>query len=382
MKITNVKPYLCFSGWRRNWLFIKIETDEGITGWGEGYTFLDRDYSVMRYVEELGSCMIGRDPFNIKSFTYFAYVDFAKKRGSLDFYAAVSGIEMALWDVAGKALNAPVYKLMGGACRKKLRLYLNGWGAEEAKSLEDLKERAQKVVEQGYTAMKLDPLPPNWSMFLSREEQDYTIERIRAVREAVGPDIDLMLDAHRRMSAYDTVRLARSLEEYDLYWYEEPVSSKNVELLADVKSQIRQRVVTGEELYTKAEFRRVFELGAADTINPDPCNCGGLLELREIAAMAETYYISVTPHNCYNLSWLGVAGTAHACAGMPNFLIAEHYNRLDSVCKDLFKNELIVKDGYVYLPEGPGLGMEINEEYLLKRGYRHDAKRVMSEYFE
>ncbi|MDR1977820.1 MAG: mandelate racemase/muconate lactonizing enzyme family protein [Synergistaceae bacterium] len=381
MKITSVKPYLIFSGWRRNWLFIKIETDEGITGWGEGYTFLDRDYSVMHYVEELSNCIIGRDPFNIKSFTYFAYVDFAKKRGSLDFYAAVSGIEMALWDIAGKALKAPIHRLMGGVCRDKLRLYLNGWGAEDVDDLGELSEKAQQAVAQGFTALKLDPLPPNWSMFLSREEEQYTIDRIRTVREAVGPNVDLLMDAHRRMSAYDTVNLARRLQEFDLYWYEEPVSSKNIELLAKVKSEIKQRVVTGEELYTKAEFRRVFELGAADVINPDPCNCGGLLELREIAAMAEAYYISVTPHNCYNMSWLAMAASGHVCAAMPNFLIAEYFNRLDGVCRDLFKDALVIKDGDLYLPDRPGVGMEINEEFLLKSSYKHDQRRAIHEFF-
>ncbi|GHV37513.1 galactonate dehydratase [Synergistales bacterium] len=381
MKITSVKPYLVFSGWRRNWLFIKIETDEGVTGWGEGYTFLDRDHCVMNYVEELGECIIGRDPFNIKSFTYFAYVDFAKKRGSLDFYAAVSGMEMALWDIAGKALNAPVHRLMGGVCRDKLRLYINGWITEDAHTVDEVAEKAQEAVAQGFTALKLDPLPPNWSMFLSHEEEQYTVDRIRAIREAVGPNIDLLVDAHRRMSAYDTVSLARRLREFDLYWYEEPVSSKNIELLAQVKSKITQRVVTGEELYTKAEFRRVFELGAADVINPDICNCGGMLELREIAAMAEAYYISVTPHNCYNMSWLAMAATGHVCAAMPNFLIAEHFNRLDGVCKELFKNTLVVKDGYLYLPDGPGIGMEVNEEYLMKRSYQHDKKRSIHEFF-
>jgi galactonate dehydratase len=290
-------------------------------------------------------------------------------------------MEMALWDIAGKALKAPVHRLMGGVCRDKLRLYLNGWGAEDVKTPEEVAEKARQAVAEGFNALKLDPLPPNWSMFLSHEEEKYTVDRIHAIREAVGPNVDLLMDAHRRMSAYDTVSMARRLREFDLYWYEEPVSSKNIELLAKVKSEITQRVVTGEELYSKAEFRRVFELGAADVINPDICNCGGMLELREIAAMAETYYISVSPHNCYNMSWLGMAATANVSAAMPNFLIAEYFNRLDGVCEKLFKNKLVVKDGYLYLPDAPGIGLEVNEEFLLRNTYKHDQQRSIHEFF-
>ena len=291
MRITKATPYLCFPGSRKNWLFVKIETDEGITGWGECYTHLDRDRNIFTIVEELSRYLVDRDPFKIKSFTYFAYVDFAKKRGSLDFFAAVSGIEMALWDIVGKALNTPVYKLLGGAMHDKLRLYANGWFYKSASS-EEVAEQAQKMVERGFTGLKIDPLPDAWNMFLSPEEEQYAIDRIKAIREAVGPKVDLMMDCHRRLSAYDALHLAERIEEYNLYWYEEPVSSKNLPLLAETKNKVKMRVVTGEELYTKAEFRQCFESHCTDTINPDLCNCGGILELKEIAAMAEIYYVT------------------------------------------------------------------------------------------
>ena len=376
MRITKATPYLCFPGSRKNWLFVKIETDEGITGWGECYTHLDRDRNIFTIVEELSRYLVDRDPFKIKSLTYFAYVDFAKKRGSIDFFAAVSGIEMALWDIVGKALNTPVYKLLGGAMHDKLRLYANGWFYKSASS-EEVAEQAQKMVERGFTGLKIDPLPNAWNMFLSPEEEQYAIDRIKAIREAVGPKVDLMMDCHRRLSAYDALHLAERIEEYNLYWYEEPVSSKNLPLLAETKNKVKMRVVTGEELYTKAEFRQCFESHCTDTINPDLCNCGGILELKEIAAMAEIYYVSVAPHNC-NSSFLATAAMAHACAGMPNFLIAEYFVNLEQG-RDLVSTPLKIENGYLILPKGPGLGVEIDEKAIKEHPYLPTAQRKMHE---
>ena len=377
MKITRVTPYLFRPGEHKHWLFIKVETDEGITGWGESYTHLDRDRNVMQFVEELERYVVGRDPFNIKSFTYFAYVDFAKKRGSLDFFSAVSGLEMAMWDIVGKALNSPVYRLLGGACKEKLRVYVNNWEIG-AKDLGDLRERAIGAVEKGFSALKLDPMPDNWSMFLTKEDIKYTVDRVRAVREAVGPDVDLLMDAHRRMAPYDALNLADKLEEFNLFWYEEPVSARNMEMLAGVKARLKTRVVTGEELYTKAEFRRVFELGAADVINLDPQACGGMLELKEIAAMAETYYVSVAPHNS-NLSYLAMSATSNICVTMPNHLISECFLEFEEARLNLVKEPLVIKDGYLYVSDRPGLGIEMNEEYLLKHPYQKAKKRVLHE---
>jgi galactonate dehydratase len=210
LKIISVKSFLFHPGEQKHWLFVKIETDENITGWGECYTHLDRDRNIVQFIDELERYIIGRDPFNIKSFTYFAYVDFAKKRGSLDFFSAVSGIEMAMWDIVGKALQTPVYRLLGGAYKEKLRVYVNGWESG-IRDLKDLGDRAVQAVKRGFSALKLDPMPDVWSMFLSREDIKYTIDRVRAVREAVGPDIDLLVDAHRRMAPHDALYLVVGL---------------------------------------------------------------------------------------------------------------------------------------------------------------------------
>jgi galactonate dehydratase len=180
------------------------------------------------------------------------------------------------------------------------------------------------------------------------------------------------------MAPYDALNLARELEEYKLFWYEEPVSARNMEMLANVKSQIKTRVVTGEELYTKAEFRRVFELGAADVINLDPQACGGMLELKEIAAMAETYYVSEAPHNS-NLSYLAMSATSNIAITMPNHLISECFLEFEEARLGLVKEPLVIKNGYLYVSDRPGLGIEINEEYLLKYPYQQASKRVVHE---
>ena len=282
MKITDVKTFLVHPGTGKNWLFVKVETDEGIHGWGEAYTQADRDRSIEITVQQLRRYLIGRSPFDIKHFTFMAYTDFATRRGSMEFYCAVSGIEHALWDIAGKAAGQPVYNLLGGATRTQIRVYANGWGGG---SLDKLVDAAKGVVARGFTALKFDPFPNPWRAYISRSDEEIAVERVAVVREAVGPDVEILVEVHRRLAPMHAVRVARRLEPYRPFWYEEPVSARDMTGLAEVRREINLPVVTGEELYTKAEFRDVFEQRAADIINPDVCNCGGILELREIAAM-------------------------------------------------------------------------------------------------
>ena len=180
------------------------------------------------------------------------------------------------------------------------------------------------MVARGFTALKFDPFPNPWRAYIDRDAEQAAVERVRAVREAVGPEVEILVEVHRRLAPMHAVRVARQMEPYDPFWYEEPVSARDLEGLAEARSQINIPVVTGEELYTKPEFREVFERRAADILNPDVCYCGGILELREIAAMAEPYHVAVAPHN-YNSTTVGLAATVHASAGMPNFLITEYF---------------------------------------------------------
>jgi galactonate dehydratase len=378
MKVTDVRTYVLDPGGGKNWLFVKVETDAGIHGWGECYTQADRDSAIETHVQQLARYLVGRDPHQIKHFTFVAYTDFASKRGAMDLYCALSGIEQALWDIVGKALNTPVYNLLGGACRDRIRVYANGWGG---RTPEELAERAQQLVSQGFTAMKFDPFPGPWRTHISREEERAAVECVRAVREAVGPDVELLIEVHRRLAPIHAVRVARMLEEYQPFWYEEPVSARNLDALAEVRRAITLPVVTGEELYTKAEFREVFEKQAADILNPDVCNCGGILELKEIAAMAEPYFVAMAPHN-YNSTTIGLAATVQVCAAIPNFLITEYFVNFTARGDEISVSPLRVENGYIPLPATPGLGVDLDEEAMAQHPYREYPRRHLRQFFE
>ncbi|MBT3361537.1 MAG: mandelate racemase/muconate lactonizing enzyme family protein, partial [Rhodospirillales bacterium] len=234
MKIKAVKSFSIHPGWRKNWIFVKVETDEGIVGWGEAYTQYDRDRSVMAHLDELSRYMVGRDPFEIKYFTQMAYDEFGARRGSLEFYSAVSGIETALWDVVGKALGQPVYNLLGGKVREKIRVYANGWSYKMYEP-DDFARAAVGVVEQGFTAMKFDPLPRPWRTYIPRDHIHHAVKVVKAIRDAVGPDVELLLDIHRRLAPVHAIELAGRLEEFEPYWFEEPCQAENMDAIAEVR---------------------------------------------------------------------------------------------------------------------------------------------------
>lgn len=374
MQVTAVKTFLVNSGTAKNWLFVKIETDADIYGWGEAYTQLDRDRSIEVHVQQLGRYLVGGSPFNIKHFTHMAYTDFAGKRGSMELYCAISGMEQALWDIVGKATGQPVYNLLGGAYREKIRVYANGWGGTQEP--EELAERAAAVVERGFTALKFDPFPGPWRTLIDRHEEESAVERVRAVRAAVGADVDILVEVHRRLAPMYAIRVARQMEPYAPFWYEEPVSARDLDGLAQAAQAIALPVVTGEELYTKAEFKSVFEKRAAAIINPDVCNCGGILELREIGAMAEPYHVAVAPHN-YNSTTLGLAATLQAAASMPNFLITEYFVNFEALGQEIARQPFQVEDSYITLPDRPGLGIDLDEERLVQHPYREQPTRQL-----
>ena len=371
LNVTAVKTYLVHPGVGKNWLFVKVETDEGIHGWGECYTQSDRDRAIEIHVQQLGKYLVGRSAFNIKHFTFMAYHDFAGKRGAMDFYSAVSGIEHALWDIVGKALNTPVYNLLGGPCRDKIRVYANGWSRG---TLRQRVARAKQLVKDGFSALKFDPFPGRWRTHITRGDERAAIETVAALREAVGPDVDLLVEAHRRLAPIHAIRVAREIEKFHPFWYEEPVSARNLDALAEVRHAIRLPVVTGEELYTKVEFREVFEKKAADILNPDVANCGGILELKEIAAMAEPHLVTMSPHN-YNSTTVALAATVHACAVMSNFLITEYFVNFTERGDEISINPLKAENGYIQLPTGPGLGIDLDEAALERYPYQAFPKR-------
>jgi len=373
LKVTEIKTFFVDPGVTvepgdtKNWLLIRIETDEGISGWGECHTLLDRERSIAAYVDHIGNYLVGRNPLNIKHFTTVMYEDYADRQGSMDYFSAISGIELALWDIVGKWFNAPVYNLLGGSCRDKIKVYANGWW-EDARTPEEFANKATEVVASGFKALKFYPFDGLKQTYISKQQEQLAIEKVRAVREAVGPDIDLLVDVYRIQSPLYAIRWAQMLEKFKPFWYEDPIAPDSIDDLAEVRRNINIPIVTGETLYTKSDFRQVFEKRAADIIIPDVCCCG-ILEMKEIAAMAEPYKVIVSPHN-YNSNTIGLAASLHVSACIPNFLILEYYVQFKDRSDEISVSPFNVEDGYISLPEGPGLGVEMNEETISRYPYR------------
>lgn len=375
MKITNITPILLNPGAGKNLLFVKVETDEGITGWGEAYTQADRDTAVAAHIEQMARYLVDRDPFHIRHFMQWVYEDFTTKRGGMDLWCAVSGIEIALWDIAGKAMDRPVHALLGGAVRPRIRVYANGWGGG-SKTPEDYAKAAEGVVHRGFTAMKFDPFPGPWRPFVDHEELERAAAVVAAIREAVGPRVELLVEVHRRLAPMNAIRAGRLMEPHRPYWFEEPVPAENLPAMAEVKSALNIPIVTGEALYTRSAFREVFESRAADIINPDICNCGGILELTQIAAMAAPYQVGVSPHG-WNSTAIGAAAAVQASAGISNFLMYEYMLHVEAFSQDISVKALVADGGYIELPDAPGLGVELDESKLERYPYRPFPPRAI-----
>ena len=362
MKIAKIKGYLVHpvsvdTKWviQKHWLLIRIETDNGIVGWGEAFTMKDREQSILRLVYELSRYLHEMDPFFIRRFIQNAYYVFAEQRGSAEFFCAVSGIEQALWDIVGKNFGIPVYQLLGGANRDKVRVYANGW-TKGAASIDEVANRAQRLVEKGFDAIKFYP-------FRGYKCVADVVEKVRIVRSAVGPSVDILVDVWRISDPVFAVQVARKLEEFNIFWYEEPVPSNNIDAMAEVKKKIPLHVVTGECLYTKHDFREVLEKRAADILNPNVGSCGGILSLLEIASMADMHYVKIAPHN-FNSTTVALAATIQVAAMIPNFLIAEYFVSFTEMGNKISINPFSVEEGHIKLPVTPGLGIEINESVL------------------
>ena len=319
---------------------------------------------------------MGWDSARIKPWTDAIHNDFGNRRGAMDLYAAISGVEQAMWDLAGKRAGMPVHQLLGGAVRDRLRVYANGWARMD--DIEELQARARAMVERGFTGLKFDPVPGRWRSYVGMKELRVAADRVRAVREAVGPDVDVLVEVHRRLSPSNAVRLAKMVEEYEPFWFEEPVWAENMTALAAATAQINIPTVTGEELYTKFEFREVFEQRAADIINPDVANVGGIKELTEIAAMAEAYFVAVAPHN-YNSTTVALAATLQAAATMPNFIITEYFVNFEPWGREAATPPFEVEDSHIALPTAPGLGIDLDEEVLKAHPARDFPARTIGD---
>lgn len=354
MIITDIITYLVSIG--RNLVFVKVRTDEGIDGIGEAYS-VGPDDATAATIHYFKDWLVGLDPMRIEDIWARLYNGSRFPGGSV-VNSAISGIEHALWDIKGKALGVPVYQLLGGACRDKIRVYQSPGGATP----EELAGQAVALIERyGYTAIKIGPQPPGFhSMPINRVIRESAV-RLEAVRKAVGPDIDIGVDPHATtFEPIRAIQMAEALKPYMPFFYEEPLRPENIDALARVADHIDIPIATGEMLYTKFEFRDLLVRAAADIIQPDICCAGGILEMKKIAAMAEAFYVSVAPHN--PMGPVATAVNVHFAASTPNFLVLEYIPDDASPRRDLVNEPLVVKNGYIDLPTKPGLGIELNEE--------------------
>jgi galactonate dehydratase len=378
VQISSVTPRLVNAGPSKTFVFVKVETDDGLHGWGECFARADREQSIASHVKAMGRYLIGRSPFNVKHISQVMYLDYAGKRRGYDFTSALSGIEQALWDIIGKATNQPIYNLLGGPCRDKIRMYANGWAGNAGP--DTIGARACKMVERGFTALKWDPFPNPWRTYISRKQEQMAIDSVRAVREAVGPEIDLLIEVHRRLAPTHALRVAQAIEQYDPFWYEEPTHTENLDNVAAMRLRTSMPVVVGEDLYAKTEFRQCFEKQAADIINPDVSCVGGILELKEIAAMAEPYDVVVSPHGAGVM--VGLAATIQVSAVMTNFLITDYFVPTEAIAAEILKPAFVVKDSYIDLPTAPGLGIDLDEEAMARHEYQQMPPRKLRQYNE
>ena len=369
MKITGIKTNIFssrHSNAKRNWLIVRIQTDEGIEGIGES-SMLSSDPIVESLIQEWSeNYLVGKDPLAGQVHWTRLHQDNLGRGGRL-YSTVLSGIDIALWDLRGKILGVPVYQLLGGPFRDKLRVYANGWYTNPA-SPELIAEEAKKVVEMGYTAMKFDPFGKIAYTTISPEEAQLSVDRVAAVREAVGPNVDILIEVHARFNVYTAVGLAKRMEQYRPFWYEEPVSQENTNEMRQVRDRINIPVATGERLYLKFPFFDLVKNEAVDILQPDICNAGGITELHKIGSMAEAQHVMMAPHNTN--SAVGTVASFHLDTAMPNFLIQEYHAEFYEphyfqVVQGLPRQ----KDGYVNLPEGPGLGISLDNELLDKHPY-------------
>ena len=363
MKITKLQCDYIWTG-SRNWLIVRVHTDAGITGIGEAFP-IGPDRAIAETVAYFQSWIEGWDPFDIERVWHELYAGSRFPTGSI-ITSAISGIDQALWDIKGRALGVPVYELLGGKVRDRIRVYQSPEGETPAALADD----ARRLVERyGFTALKIGPFAAAADTWPWSRQVDSAEERLAAVRDAVGPDIDIGVDPHAKI--FEPVRaleMAERLKPHRPMFFEEPVRPENFEALAKLTAKSPIPIATGEAVFTKFQFRDLLATGAADIIQPDVAATGGLTEMKKIAAMAEAHYVSVAPHN--PLGPLASTTNVHFAATAPNFLVLEYHADDVGLRAEILHEPLKLEDGYVVLPDAPGLGVELNEEVFEKYPYR------------
>ena len=359
MKITAIKPILADGG-HRVFVFVKIETDEpGLVGWGEA-SLEGKPRAVAGCIEDMEPMVLGQDPRRVEHCWQILYRSGFWRQGVIGL-SAISGIDQALWDIKGKELGRPVYELLGGAVRDKVRMYTHFGGDTPEAAAQD----ALSKVEKGWTAVKTVPVPLTRILdgpaVLKRAEAG-----LRAVREAVGDDIDILLDLHGRLTPQMAIQYGKRFEPYAPFCLEEPCQAENPAVMAPVARALSTPVATGERLFTRWGFREIVENQAASLLQPDTCHAGGISEVRRIAAMGEVYYAGLAPHNPYGP--VSTAACVQVDLAAPNFVIQEMVDPdVAPEAMELVKDPLPVVDGHILPPTKPGIGVEVDEAACARR---------------
>jgi galactonate dehydratase len=352
MRITRLETFLV----KPRWLFLKMHTDEGLTGLGEPI-LEGRALTVAQAVAELQPYLLGKDPTRVVHHWQAMYKH-AFYRGGPILTSALSGVEHALWDLAGKAAGMPIYKLLGGPLRNRIRLYGHCGG----RTPEEAAESAQEAVGKGFSALKTGVSGGRPARTVETPEfVGRVVDRFAAMRHAAGEAVDIAIDFHGAVSPQTAALLIKALEPYQPMFIEEPVQCQNVDVLADLARKTHLPIATGERIYTKWGFREILERRAASILQPDIAHAGGIFEGRIIAGMAEAYYAAIAPH-C-PLGPIALAACIQLDAAIPNFLAQEHVSLGEGYLKEPFQ----LQNGHVSLPEKPGLGIELDEEAMVDK---------------
>jgi galactonate dehydratase len=364
MRITAIDTYVAGNPWK-NWLFAVVSTDEGIHGVGEGtLNYFTR--TVEAAIHELEPLVIGMDPFQVETIVQRITRDVYSEGGQVHM-CAVSAIEIALWDILGKAVNQPVYNFWGGRCHEKLRAYANGW-YRGPRTPEHFAARARQVAARGYTAMKFDPFGAAWRV-LPRAEFDLSLDIVRAVREAVGPTVDLLIEGHSRFNVAAAIEFAEAVHPLRPMWFEEPIHHTNIAAMAEVARRSPVPIATGESFSNKQQFAELLKHEAVSIIQPEPLNLGGLFATRKICDMVDAHYGMVAPHSAQGP--VCSAACVQINASLPNFLIHEIFDEFNEPWEgEIVLNGVKVENGYIAIPERPGLGIDLNLEEIRKHPYQ------------
>ena len=378
MKITSVKTAATQGHGMHLW--VRVETDEGISGLGE---CVHGGVQAIAIIQQLAPKLVGRDPFAID-----AIFEELRRRHVFDggfagaLITALTGIEIALWDLKGKALQTPIVELLGGKFRDKIRVYAD-CQVEPGMNFDEIKRVVDDVLERGFTALKIDLdihayghagsevagfVKDKFNYTAGQWEHERMVELAEMVTTAAGRDVAVAADVHTRLDPPSAIRLAKDLERFHLLWLEEPVPPENIDAMREVKRSSVTPICAGENLYLRHGFRELIEKQAVDIIMPDIPKCGGLSECRKIANLAEMYYIPFAPHNVS--SPIGTMASAHVCASVPNFLVLEfHWLHRDYWTTIIADKEDIIKDGFITLSDRPGIGLELDEAVAREHQY-------------